>query len=141
MVATTICCPANTDCHEANYDSNLDLTNSLFTITLAELIAYGKETLGQSNKGEELYVAHIKEQKQAIKLVEQQALCLDTTWGKEHLACHGMCPNLLFGMGLETHPKKQRPKGKTYPEPPPRRRRPRSQEESYRCITNTTQRG
>jgi hypothetical protein len=101
-VATTISPPTDTNSHGANYDSNLDLTNALFAVTLAKLIAYGKETLGQSNKAAELYIAHIEEQNQAIKLVKQQALCLDTMEAEEHLARHGMCPNLLFGMDLET---------------------------------------
>jgi hypothetical protein len=71
-------------------------------MTFAELIVHGKETYGQSNKEGELYAANIEERKQAIENIKQQALCLDTKEAEEHLTCHGMHRNHLFGTDLKT---------------------------------------
>jgi hypothetical protein len=91
--------------HDANYGPSLEdlnLNNALFAMMFADLIVHGKETYGQSDKEVELYATNIAKRKQAIKKIEQQALSLDTKEAEEHLACHGMPPNHLFGMDLET---------------------------------------
>ncbi len=55
--AITISSPANTNGHGTTYDG-LDLTNALFAMTLAELIQYGKEELGQQRRGGPLCCLH-----------------------------------------------------------------------------------
>jgi hypothetical protein len=107
-ITTTISPPADMKTHDTNYNpglEDLNLNNALFAMMFAELIVHNQETYGQSNEEAELYAANIEEQKQAIKNIEQQALCLDTKEKEEHLACHGMHPNHLFGMDLETQTK------------------------------------
>ncbi len=104
VITATISPPADMDCHDTNYDLSLEevnLNNSLFAMTFAELIVHGKEICGQSGKEAELYAENIEKQKQAIKNIEQQALCLDTKEAEEYLAHHGMRPNYLFETDLD----------------------------------------
>jgi hypothetical protein len=54
-------------------------------MTFTELIEYGKETLGQTEDEAELHAAYIQEKQEAIKQVEQQALCLDSIEAEEDL--------------------------------------------------------
>ena len=75
--------------------------NALFAMTLVELIQYGKEELGQTNKEAALYAACIEEHKQEIELVKQQTLCLESAEAEVHLARHGICPNHLFEEALK----------------------------------------
>ncbi len=68
---------------------------------MEELTKHGIETYGFSEVEADLYAADVKEKRQAMENTEQQALCLDSAEAKEHLACHGMQPNHLFGDDLE----------------------------------------
>ena len=77
------------------------MTNSIYTITMGKLITLSKETYGNTEVEADLHAEAINERKQAIENVAQQALCLDSVEAAEHLACHGMQPNHLFGEDLE----------------------------------------
>jgi hypothetical protein len=95
MAVAMVSPPADTTNHEGTSDPLLekDLTNELYAMTMEELTKHGIETCGFSKVEENLYAADIKEKMQAMKNVEQQALCLDSAEAKEHLACHSMQPN------------------------------------------------
>jgi hypothetical protein len=68
---------------------------------MEELTKQGIATYGFSKVEVDLYAADIKEKRQTMEKVEQQALCLESAEAKEHLARHGMQPNHLFGDDLE----------------------------------------
>jgi hypothetical protein len=95
----TIYPPIDTINQEAN-DNNL--SNALYAMIMEELITHSIETYGYTQAEADLYAAAIEEKKQAIEMVEQQALCLDSAEAPEHLARHGMQPNQLFEENLET---------------------------------------
>jgi hypothetical protein len=78
-----------------------DLGNELHAMTMEEFTKHGIENYGFSKVEADLYVADINEKRQALENVDQQALCLDSTEAKEHLACHSMQLNCLFGDDLE----------------------------------------
>ncbi len=66
--------------------------------------------------------------------MEEEAQSLDSAEAKDHLACHGMQPNHLFGDYLEIPTKEAtaavlETPTKIYPEIPPRRRKQRTQQE------------
>ena len=86
----TISPPINTINQEAN---NGNLSNALYAMTMEELITHSIETYGYTQVEADLYATAIKEKKQAIERVKQQALCLDSAEAAEHLACHSMQPN------------------------------------------------
>jgi hypothetical protein len=121
--ALTISPPANTD--------GLNLTNALFAMTLAELIQYGKEELGQTDEEAALYAACIEEHKQEIELVKQQAFLCDSVEAEEHLACHGIHPNHLFQEILETPTKEAMAEVLDLSGNFPHKKRPRMREEHY----------
>ncbi len=97
VAVATISPPADTDHLLEKY-----LTNELYAMSMEELTKYGIETYGFSKVEADLYAADIKEKRQAMEKVEQQALCLESAEDKEHLARHGMQPNHLFGDDSET---------------------------------------
>ena len=57
--AAIISPPAENNVHGTTYDG-LNLTNALFGMTLAELVQYGKEELGQTSTEAALYAACIE---------------------------------------------------------------------------------
>jgi hypothetical protein len=69
---------------------------------MEELITHSIKTYGYTQVEADLYAAAIKEKRQAIERVKQQALCLDSVEATEHLARHGMQPNQLFEENLES---------------------------------------
>jgi len=56
-----------------------NLTNGLNAMTMEELIKHGIETYGFAKVEADIYATDIKEKRQMMENVEQQALCLDST--------------------------------------------------------------
>jgi hypothetical protein len=138
--------PADTANHKRTSDPLLEkeLTNELYATTMEELTKHGIETYGFSKVEADLYVADIEEKRQAMKNVEQQALCPDSAEAKNTWHVTACNPIICLGMTLRSPPKKLRqlylrpPPKKPwwlyliYPEIPPRRRNQRARQEYYK---------